>query len=177
MKSEGSANAAVESDDEREAAFFAALEVNELPELLSKYESNTDNGDDGVCNDDGFSEIATNSDSDYEAGESPGTDESNADLLISDDSNYIAMDLEDVHTVFIEVDHTSENIPCIEVHVMKLISIPISTHLHHPHFVSLINPILRPKHPKFATIHIYPLETSTTLSIQVIMMTLDLFLH
>ena len=109
-----SANAAVESDDEGEAAFFAALEVNELPELLSNYKSDTDNGDDGVY--DRFSEIATNSDSDYVAEESLGTDESNADLLISDDSNYIAMNMEGVHTVCIKDDHTSENIPCIEVY-------------------------------------------------------------
>ena len=30
--------------------------------------------------------------------------------------------------------------------VMKLISTPISNHSYHSHFVSLINPILRPKH-------------------------------
>ena len=32
------------------------------------------------------------------------------------------------------------------VTVMKLISTPISNHSYHSHFVSLTNPILRPKH-------------------------------
>jgi len=47
---------------------------------------------------------------------SPGTDESNAFLLVSDDLNLIGTDLEDTHAVCVEVNKTATNSPCIKAY-------------------------------------------------------------
>jgi gag-polypeptide of LTR copia-type/Zinc knuckle len=110
QKTSGSANAAVESDDEEEAAFFADFDEDELPPLLLNYESDTDDEDYGDCEGDWFS------DAENQVNELSGTDESNTHSFVSDSSNLLAADLEDTHAVSVNVNSPVANSPHVEVY-------------------------------------------------------------
>jgi hypothetical protein len=105
-KGAGSANAAVESDDEEGAAFFADYDSDdELPQLLSNCESDSDDD----CANDWFSEVSDDSENDRETEELPIADESDTCSLVS-------VDQEDAHAVCAEVNSAAENLPQTEVY-------------------------------------------------------------
>jgi Pol polyprotein, beta-barrel domain len=80
-KGSGSANAAVESDDEAKAAFFVDLnDENKLPMLLSNYESDSD--DEEHAND-WFSELGDEAEYDTDADSQDNVDESDCNPLVN----------------------------------------------------------------------------------------------
>jgi hypothetical protein len=113
QKSGGSANAAVESDDEVEAAFFAELdEEDEMPALLSNYETDTDEEENGT---DWFSEMGDDTASVIDDLSQSDVDGSEPDSHVSiGDEN--PNESEDAHAVQ-DLDNTKpENTTHIEVY-------------------------------------------------------------
>ena len=111
--------AAIESDSEDEAAFFAELwdSDSDMPELQSVSDSDSDSDLEleGDSNRDWFSEISDNLDSDEDTEELFGTDGSECGLLVSVDLNSVAVDLDEV-AAHVESSNKAESSPRVEVY-------------------------------------------------------------
>ena len=117
-KKGGSANAAIESDSEDEAAFFAELwdSDSDMPELQSVSDSDSDSDLEleGDRSGDWFSEIGDDLDSD-DTKELFGIDGSECGSLVSVDLNSVAVDLDEV-AAHVESSSKAESSPRVKVY-------------------------------------------------------------
>jgi hypothetical protein len=118
-KKGSSANAAIESDSENEAAFFAELwdSDSDMPKLQSVSNSDTDSDLEleGDSVGDWFSVIGDILDSKENTEELFGTDRSKCSSFVSVDLNSVAVDLNEV-AAHVEFSNKAESSPCVEVY-------------------------------------------------------------
>jgi hypothetical protein len=118
-KKGGSANAAVEDDSEDEAAFFVEGDEDDLPELQTVSDSDSEGSDsepDGDSEGDWFSEIGDGDEgSGWKTEELFEADSSECGSLVSVDSNSEASDLDET-AVNVDAGSVTDHIPCVEVY-------------------------------------------------------------